>query len=116
MWKLAQRIDWAPYEDTNKPEPEVWKTQDNPLADCSISHLKPAAMTLPNIEKTSDGVWKELLLKLFQNLANPDVEVMYNISFEDLKKALAREDYQLQDDFPDSVIEVIWRTKDDVSF
>jgi hypothetical protein len=120
MWNLARQLDWEPYEDTNKPEPGIWKTtKDDPHAECVITPSKPSKKTLPNLQKATADPWKSLLVKLFANLANPSVEVMHDITDEEMEAALADEDKSrlltwrnsnhLQEDLPDGVLNVMWR-------
>eukprot|EP00475_Leptophrys_vorax_P029905 TRINITY_DN4429_c0_g2_i3.p1 TRINITY_DN4429_c0_g2~~TRINITY_DN4429_c0_g2_i3.p1 ORF type:complete len:231 (+),score=46.21 TRINITY_DN4429_c0_g2_i3:81-773(+) len=117
MWKLAQQMDWEPYEDTNMPEPDVWKTKDSPQAECCISKSEHASNTLPKINLASDDLWKSLLLKLFENLAQW-VEVMQGVSIDELKRALDdksglwswRDLNNLQDELPDGVLSVLWES------
>lgn len=117
MWKLAQQLDWEPYEDTNMPEPDVWKMKDSPHAKCCTSKSKHASNMLPKIDLATDDPWKSLLLKLFQNLAK-GVEVMQDISIDELERALDdksrlwswRDLNKLQDELPDGVLNVLWES------
>jgi hypothetical protein len=119
MWKLAQRLDWIPYGDSNKPEPAIWRTKNSPCAECVVTKSSSPKKTLPNLEKATADFWKILLEKMFANLANPEAEVMHNITEEDLEAVLGDEDKSrlltwtnsnnLQEDLPDGVLDVIWR-------
>jgi hypothetical protein len=40
-------------EDTNKPDPGIWKTKDNVHAECAITKSSSAKKTLPNLQKAT---------------------------------------------------------------